>query len=113
MVFDLLEYIIADCSGSSYDGDDNVNKPSPQVVNPLTAEPPPATSPTELTEPEKDVKEETITDAPYPAFNQGPQLNGDEHNSNNVSGLGNGLTNHRDELPVEQDSYGTGIKEDG
>ncbi len=96
----------------SYDGDDNVTKTSPQRPDPVAAEPPPATSPTQIIEPPKDT-EETTVDAPYGTSNQYQLPNGNEQTGNNPSGWGNGLTNNHNEQHVEPDSYGTGIKEDG
>lgn len=104
---------MADCPCSSYDGDDNVTKAAPQGSDLVAAEPPSVTSSTQIIEPPKDIKEETIVDTPYQASDQYHQLNGNEESSNTLSGWGNGLTNDHNELPVEQDSYGTGIKEDG
>lgn len=52
-------------------------------------------------------------DASYGNSDQDQQLNGNGESSNNMSGWGNGLSNDREVQPVEQDSYGTGIKEDG
>lgn len=96
----------------SYDGDDNAPRTSPQGLDPIAAEPTSTSTANQITEAVQDVNQENSTGEPYSSGNHDLRMNGNEQNGNNASGWG-GPTNDYEDLPVEQDSHGTGIKEDG
>jgi len=108
-----LEYVEADCLLYSYDGDDNVIKTSPQGLDSITAEPAPAPASSQIVEAFGDVKQENGSNEQYRPGDHDQQMNGTDQNGNGVSGWGGGPTAEYDDVPAEQDSHGTGIKEDG
>ncbi len=96
----------------SYDGDDNITKTSAQNMN-STTELAPISSLNEAVQPSAESKKETDEEAQYEPGDHDPHTNGNDQINNGGSAWTGGQNNDYEVLPVEQDSHGTGIKEDG